>query len=86
MESPEVKQVFSASFEREGTLPNWMAAATRYIERCEWNLNKSAQLGERLGVTQTDDEAAGVNQAIDQIKRAVARIATRNPGGTEGLK
>ena len=89
MESPEVKHVFSASFQREKTLPDWMAAATRYIERCEWNLNKSEQLGERLGVTQTDDEAAGVNQAIDQIKRAMARIASRNPGsssGTGGLK
>jgi hypothetical protein len=80
MESPEVKQVFSASFEREQTLPDWMAAATRYIERCEWNLNKSAQLGERLGVTRPDDEVTGVNQAIDQIKRAVSRIASRDPG------
>jgi hypothetical protein len=80
MESPEVKKVLSASFEQEQTLPDWMAAATRYIERCEWNLDKSAQHGERLGVTRPDDEAAGVNQAIDQIKRAMSRIASRNPG------
>lgn len=80
MESVEVQQVLSSSFEREQAVPDWMAATTRYIERCEWNLNKSAQQGERLGVTRSDDEVAGVNQAIDQIKRAMSRIASRDPG------
>ncbi len=83
-EPPGLTEMFDSVLQKDEDLTDLMATAARYIERCEWKLNKSAQINLRLGIDAPSKDSVEVNDALNKIKRAMIRIASRTPGGTSG--
>lgn len=79
---PELTEIVESVVLEEGDQDtnDLIATATRYIERCEWKLNKSAQTSLRLGIGTPPKDSIKVNDALTKIKRAMIRIGSRLPG------